>query len=157
MRINLLTTLMSLLTGTLIAQKMGNKNLDVAKRAFAAWEVGENSGDYEAFKKLLAADFELFSHPLQPARGVFKGVQALAKMNELIASREKSPNNLRFSNITITQNENTFVFMFDSAGKVAGDFDYKGWNAIALTVKTGKIVGFREYFGDVEPNWFKAE
>ena len=31
------------------------------------------------------------------------------------------------------------------------------WNAVAMVIKSGRIVGFREYFGDVEPNWFKSQ
>jgi len=157
MRIVLLTGFLAVFAFTLTAQTTRNKNLKIAERAFAAWEKGENSGDYADFKKLLAPDFEIFSHPLQPSRGIFKGAAALAKMNELIASRKKSPNNLKFSNIIVTNNRNTFVFLFDSAGPVAGGFPYRGWNAVALTVKNNRISGFREYFGDVEPNWFKVQ
>ena len=157
MRIVLLTGILTVLVLNVSARSTRTKNLKVAERAFAAWEKGENSGDYADFKKLLSPDFEIFSHPLQPSRGTFKGTAALAKMSELISLREKSPNNLKFSDIEVTQNKNTFVFLFDSAGKVAGGFPYQGWNAVALVIKSGRIVGFREYFGDVEPNWFKSQ
>lgn len=130
---------------------------EIAARAFAAWEKGESSGDYDDFKLLLgAAEFEIFSHPLAPARGTFRGSDALAKMRELIAGREKTPNALRFSNVSIAAGEEVFVFQFDSEGTVAGGFVYRGWNAIALTIKNGKIVGFREYVGDLDPAWFGA-
>jgi hypothetical protein len=29
--------------------------------------------------------------------------------------------------------------------------------AIALTVAKGKVIGFREYLGDVEPLWFQKK
>lgn len=130
-------------------------NDKIAQAAFRAWEKGENTGDYQDFKNLLSPHFNLFSHPLQPARGVFKDSIALTKINELIALREKSPNNLKFSNIQMTKNQNTYVFIFDSEGKVGGGFSYLGWNIIVLIVEQSKVTGFREYFGDIEPNWFK--
>jgi ketosteroid isomerase-like protein len=133
------------------------QNLETAKRAFAAWERGENTGDYQEFKNLLGANFSLFSHPMQPSRGEFIGAEALQKMSELIAARERFPNNLKFSKITATQSGDTFVFLFNSQGKVAGGFSYEGWNAIVLIINNHKVVGFREYFGDVEPAWFKAD
>lgn len=155
MRLSILLTVMILFSNGIIAQEKTNKNMKIAKQAFAAWENGENSGDYSDFKGLLSPNFAFYSHPIQPNRGIFKGKEALSKMNELIKSRGKTPNNLKFSNVVVASGGNTFVFQFDSEGKVGGN-DYKGWNAIALTIESGKVTGFREYFGDVEPAWFKT-
>lgn len=155
MRLTLLLTIMILFSTSPIAREKTNKNMKIAKQAFAAWEKGENSGDYSDFKAMLSPNFAIYSHPLQPSRGVYRGKEALLKMNELIEEREKAPNNLKFSNVLVTSGDNTFVFQFDSEGKV-GSYDYKGWNAISLTIENGKITGFREYFGDVEPDWFKT-
>ncbi len=154
MRLTILLTIMILFSTGIIAQEKTNKNMKTAKQAFAAWEKGENSGDYSDFKTLLSPNFAFYSHPLQPSRGVYTGKEALSQMNELIKAREKAPNNLKFSNVVVTSGGGTFVFQFDSEGKV-GAYDYKGWNAISLTIENDKITGFREYFGDIEPAWFK--
>jgi hypothetical protein len=128
-----------------------------ASAAFAAFGFGEKTGDYSNFKALISKNFALYSHPIQPMRGVFKGALALEKMNELVAQREKTPNALTFSNVLRSCSSDTCIFQFDSEGLVAGSFPYKGYNTIALSVADGKITGFREYLGDVEPAWFQKK
>ncbi len=155
MRLIIFLTIMILFSTGIIAQEKSNKNMKSAKQAFAAWEKGENSGDYSDFKRLISPNFAFYSHPLQPSRGVSKGKEALSQMNELIKAREKTPNNLKFSNVVVSFGGSTFIFQFDSEGKVGAN-DYKGWNVIALTIENGKVIGFREYFGDIEPAWFKT-
>jgi ketosteroid isomerase-like protein len=126
-----------------------------AANAFRAWEKGESTGNYADFRAALSADFSLFSHPVQPARGVFRGLEAREKMNQLIDQRSQNPNQLKFANVRQHQTSDSFVFEFDSEGKVSG-FPYKGWNAIALTIGTdGRVTGFREYLGDIDPAWFQ--
>ena len=132
-----------------------------ANTAFEAWAVGEHGGDYTAFKSLLSPNFRLYSHPMSPERGVHTDGRALEAMLTLIKGREQTPNYLHFTNVIRTQGkttasgETTHVFLFDSVGKVAGGFPYQGYNAITLIVQARRIVGFREYFGDVEPAWFR--
>jgi uncharacterized protein with beta-barrel porin domain len=126
-----------------------------AEKAFRAWEKGESTGNYAEFRASLSADFALFSHPVQPARGVFTGVQAREKLNQLMDQRTQTPNQLKFANVRQHQSGNSFVFEFDSEGKVSG-FPYKGWNAIALMIGAdGRVTGFREYLGDIDPAWFQ--
>jgi hypothetical protein len=126
----------------------------IAINAFQAWATGERSGDYAAFKTLLSTNFRSYSHPISPKRGQYSGTNARAMMLELIAGREKQPNHLEFSNVIRTRNENTFVFLFDSKGEVAGGYPYQGFNAVAFTIEDDQVIGFREYFGDVDPAWF---
>jgi hypothetical protein len=128
-----------------------------AAAAFAAFGVGEKTGDYARFKALLSPNFALYSHPIQPSRGVFKGASALENMNELISQREKTPNALTFTNVQRFCSGDTCIFQFDSEGIIAGSFPYKGYNSIALSVVSGKVTGFREYLGDVEPMWFQKK
>jgi ketosteroid isomerase-like protein len=127
---------------------------EVAQWAFDAWQAGESSGDYSKFRALLADDFEIFSHPITPDRGVVKGTEAKKRLLKLIEDRRAKPNQLRFSNVRVFQSGREFVFQFDSEGKIAGSFPYRGWNTVALTIADGKVVGFREYLGDVDPKWF---
>jgi hypothetical protein len=127
----------------------------VAESAFRAWEKGESTGNYGEFRALLSPQFELFSHPVQPARGVFRGAQAREMMDNLIAQRTETPNQLKFTNVRTHQAQNSFIFEFDSEGKVSS-YPYKGWNAIQISIGSdNKIVSFREYLGDIDPAWFQ--
>jgi ketosteroid isomerase-like protein len=126
-----------------------------AQKAFAAWEKGEKTGNYADFQALISPEFEVFSHPVQPARGVFTGTQARDMMLKLTAERRQNPNQLAFSNIRVHQSKNSFLFEFDSEGEVSG-YPYKGWNAIRITIGTdNKVTSFREYLGDIDPAWFQ--
>lgn len=127
----------------------------VAESAIRAWEKGESTGNYSDFQALLSPQFELFSHPVQPARGVYRAAQAREMMAKLIAQRTQAPNALKFSNVRQYQTQNRFLFEFDSEGQVSG-YPYKGWNAIQISIGSdNKIVSFREYLGDVDPAWFQ--
>jgi ketosteroid isomerase-like protein len=131
------------------------QELSTAQRAFAAWEKGESTGNYADFQAIISPQFELFSHPVQPARGVFTGSQARDMMLNLTEQRRQNPNQLAFSNIRVHQSKNSFLFEFDSEGKVSG-YPYKGWNAIRITIGTdNKVTSFREYLGDIDPAWFQ--
>jgi hypothetical protein len=126
----------------------------LARKAFDAWATGERTGDYSAFLALLGPSFQLFSHPLFPR--VYRGPEALETMRGLIAQRQATPNNLTFSNVEVSANDGTVVFQFDSKGTVQGGaFPYAGWNIIVFTVDGGRLTGFREYLGFVNPAWFK--
>ncbi len=125
----------------------------LAQRAIKAWEKGESSGDYSDFKSLLSTDFDLFSHPLM---GVFSGREARAKMEGMIAEREKLPNALTFSQIVITTAEDYAMIAFNSQGTVmGGKYPYQGYNVIGFKITGEQISGFREYFGFVDPAMFK--
>lgn len=125
---------------------------DVAQLAFQAWARGEQTGFYDDYKALLSDSFRLFSHPLL---GRFIESEALTGMLALIAEREKTPNQLVFSDVRMAARENTFLFQFDSAGTVSGGFSYQGYNIIGLVVGDGRITGFREYFGHIDTQWFR--
>jgi activator of HSP90 ATPase len=127
-------------------------NTDLGKKAILAWEKGENSGNYTDFKALLATNFNLFSHPLI---GKFEGAEALKKMQNLISEREKTPNNLTFSDLKFSTNETSVTVQFHSKGTVQGKFHYEGFNIIVFYFEGSKITGFQEYFGFIDPNWFK--
>lgn len=127
----------------------------LAQQAFDAWHKGENSGDYSDFKVLLSDSFRTFEHPFA---GRFKNVEARDQINGMIAQREGFPNHLSFSDVSVTAINSTasdYYFHFRSTGEVMGKFQYDGYNIIIITVKNGKVIGFREYLGLIDPNWFK--
>ncbi len=151
-----------LLLGWLAAIGLGLASLgvmaqetNVAQRAFNAWQKGESTGNYADFLALVSPEFNLFSHPVQPSRGVFTGPQAREMMFKLTQQRTQNPNQLNFSNVRVYQLNNSYLFEFDSDGKVSG-YPYKGWNAIRLSIgPDNKITSFREYLGDIDPAWFQ--
>ena len=62
---------------------------------------------------------------------------------------EAAGNRLTFSNPQyVLTNGNSVMFEFESEGLYVGK-PYKGHNAIAFEVIDGKVMGFREYFGDL--------
>jgi ketosteroid isomerase-like protein len=134
------------------AQNKKTMNKQIAQQAFDAWGIAEGTGNYDTFKALVSTDFSTYSHPLY---GNFTGATAKEKMMELMTGREKNSNQLKFSNVVITNNGSQYAFAFDSEGKVAGGYPYKGFNIIVLTIDKQKVTGFREYFGFVDPAWFK--
>ncbi|WP_046245370.1 nuclear transport factor 2-like protein [Hymenobacter terrenus] len=124
----------------------------LAQRIFEAWQQGEKTGDYTAFKAFLGPEFRHFSYPLA---GQATGAAGLAKLHQLIAEREKTPNNLTFSRVELTSSATLFSFQFDSVGTVSGGFPYEGFNSISLRIEHGRLTGFQEYFGYVNPAWFQ--
>ncbi len=136
-------------------QTKTKKSMDqeTASAIFNSWQTGEAGKGYNSFKKYLTEErFQYFSHPLI---GNYSGKEAYKKLMALVEEREAKPNHLKFSNIISYQQNDGFCFQFDSEGKVADGFDYKGYNIIQLELKDGKAIGFREYFGYINPSWFK--
>lgn len=125
----------------------------VALEAITAWEKGENSGNYADFRKMLSTNFDLFSHPLL---ALFRGEVAKEKMLALLAERESAPNHLTFSQVVIATNDTVALVAFASKGKIMnGEVDYEGFNVIAFKIEGEQIKGFQEYFGLIDPGWFK--
>jgi hypothetical protein len=115
-------------------------------KAIEAWQTGEQTGNYDGFKKLMADDFDQFAHPLF---GRFSGEAAKSKMIEVITTRENMPNNLLFSDVNVSSNQQFALVSFHSKGKVMnGQYDYEGHNVISFKIEKGKVKGFSEYLGD---------
>lgn len=126
---------------------------DLGNKVFSAWQQGESTGDYTLFNSYISSKFTSFSHPLL---GKFEGEVALQKLKELITERESSPNSLTFSEIKILSNETFIGFSFRSQGTVqGGKFQYYGFNIIVFNIEDDSLKGFSEFFGYIDPNWFK--
>ena len=113
------------------------------REVLAAWEQGEHSGDYSAFRGLLG-QVRLFSHPYL---GRFEGLAAAEQLEGLMLGREAKPNRLTFSNVVVSTAPGVAVCLFDSAGLIGGETEYSGYNAIAFMLEGDRVIGFREYFG----------
>ena len=153
------TTAMVLIIFTFTSTMTQAQNMNVtdtqqkATEIFKAWQKAEFGQGYDSFKTFLnEKNFEFFSHPLL---GSYKGKEAFDKFYSLVREREVKPNNLTFHNIVTYAVKNVFFFQFDSEGKTSGGYTYKGFNIIQIEIKEGELVGFREYFGFVDPAWFK--
>lgn len=125
----------------------------IAKLVFDAWQEGEKTGNYDHFKSYLSEKFVLFSHPLM---GKYAHAEALNAIKNLIKEREQNSNALLFSEVSSFKKENAVLFQFNSKGTVQnGSFSYEGFNIILLAFDQEVFTGFQEYFGFIDPNWFK--
>ena len=125
---------------------------EIAQKAFDAWQTGERDGKYDDFLALLAPReaFVLYSHPTEK-RGVLMSGEGWDALKQLIAGRTANPNHLTFSSTKVFESDDAVAFQFDSKGRVAGlDKPYNGYNVIVFTIKSGKVVGFREYLGSLD-------
>ncbi len=146
--------LLTILSISVKAQPKTSLQMQVtAKKIFNAWQKGEAGNGYGDFKLYMdEGTFKKFSHPLV---GNHREKEAFNQLQSLIKEREAKPNQLQFKNVITYSFQNNFCFQFDSEGKVSGGFPYKGFNIIQLEIKGDKLVGFREYFGFIDPAWFK--
>lgn len=155
MKLNILLFISFITLNPLSAQR----SWTIADRAFKAWETGESTGNYTAFRQLMAPGFHTFAHPLRtdgkPTQ--LSGATARQHMEALMQARTANPNQLRFRNVVASYGDSTAVFQFDSEGTLAGGYPYRGYNVIALTIRGGQVVGFQEYFGDIDPLWFQTK
>ncbi len=129
--------------------------LRTGKKAFDAWQRGEYTGNYDAFKKVVAPDFNLFANPL---KGRFFGEDAPKALRELIAERESNRNSLTFSGVTSFVTGKRVGFQFDLSGTIKnGSQNYKSYHLIVFEVDDIRdlITGFSEYFGTLDSGWLK--
>jgi len=130
--------------------------LQTAEAAFQYFQNGWKNGDFADFLRLITDDFE-FSFPTGEHRGIFTGKTGRDKM--IAKCRDDAARGARLNLSeprTMAVDENTVIFEFASDGKF-GDYEYHGRNIVVLEVDGKQLCGFREYFGDVDPQLFAAE
>ncbi len=138
-----------LVSSNLFAQ---NKTKELAKKAIDLWQIGEKEGNYSLFtKEVDSTHFSYFSHPFV---GNLKGKEAYKALKKLIADRTINPNSLLFTNHQYFINKHKAVVIFNSKG-TAGKIKYDGPIAIQFEFLNNKIIGFTEYIGLINPDWFK--
>lgn len=150
----LLLPLVQLLVAPAQAQSGPAKSaqIQLAERAWQAWQLGENGGHYRIFRGLLdTVNFRQFSHPFV---GNKQAAGAYPALRDLMNSRTRAPNHLGFSRAEYFQNGAQVAVLFNSKG-TAGPIVYDGPVAIVFEFRNQKIVGFREYLGLIDPAWFK--
>ena len=119
-----------------------------ARQAFDLFAQGWESGDFEPYIALLADEMN-FWFPTGTHRGKFSGVAGREEMIAKCNDHTQAGDRLTLHPPQyVSSDGRSVIFEFDSEGLYGGQ-PYKGHNAIAFEVEDGKIVGFREYFGDL--------
>lgn len=120
----------------------------IARKAFDLFAQGWATGDFEPYIALLA-DEMTFWFPMGKHRGKFSGRVGREKMIAKCKDHTEAGDRLTLSEPQYTLVDDASVmFEFEADGLYA-DQPYKGHNAIAFEIKDSKVVGFREYFGDL--------
>lgn len=130
--------------------------LQTANTAFRHFQTGWKTGNFDDYLTMLTDDFE-FSFPTGEYRGVFTGKTGREKM--IGKCRDDAAGGARLilgEPRTIAIDGNTVIFEFASDGDF-GEHKYNGRNIIVLKIENEKVCGFREYFGDLDPQFFAGE
>ncbi|MEL6555593.1 MAG: nuclear transport factor 2 family protein [Cyanobacteria bacterium J06621_11] len=123
-------------------------DIATARKAFDLFAQGWATGNFDLYIALLAEEMT-FWFPMGTHRGKFSGAEGRQEMIAKCRDHEAAGDRLTFSSPHYAlSDESSVIFEFESEGLYAGE-PYKGHNAIAFEVKDGKVVGFREYFGDL--------
>ncbi|MEM8808083.1 MAG: nuclear transport factor 2 family protein [Cyanobacteria bacterium P01_G01_bin.38] len=127
---------------------MTDSMMTTARKAFDLFAQGWTTGDFEPYIALLA-DEMTFWFPTGVHRGKFSGVagrqEMIAKCHDHTAAGDRLT--LHPPQYALIDGHSV-MFEFESEGLYEGK-PYQGHNAIAFEVSAGKVIGFREYFGDL--------
>ncbi|HEU4404413.1 MAG TPA: nuclear transport factor 2 family protein [Polyangiaceae bacterium] len=126
----------------------------VARDAFERFRQGWRTGNFDSYLARLRRDDFEFSFPVGELRGRARGPEGYARMVRKLNADAQGGVRLELSEpLHVSTDGRTTVFEFESSGRI-GEIDYRARNAIALEVEGDQVVGFREYFGDVDPRMF---
>lgn len=117
--------------------------LAVAQQAFAHFEHGLATGDWQAFFDMLTDDFS-FWFPLGQFQGLNVGKDRAIEFFHYVS--KVYSDGLRLTLDRVTSNETTVVFEFRDEGLMWGN-PYKNRVAVSFDIRGNKICGYREYLG----------
>lgn len=127
---------------------MADAILTTARLAFDLFAQGWKTGDFDPYIELLAEEM-MFWFPTGVHRGQFIGVEGRQQMIAKCRDHEQAGDRLTFSLPQYVLSDGSSVlFEFEAEGLYAGQ-PYKGYNVIAFEIAGDKVIGFREYFGDL--------
>lgn len=118
--------------------------------ALEAWRrngIGHGGGTFEPWYQMLSPDVSI-TMPLGPFRGENRGIAAARAIYQAIAGA--TPRLTYDPPLRVTTKGNSVVIEFDDHGTIAG-YPYRNRIAASFDIKQGKVVAYREYFGDVDP------
>lgn len=117
--------------------------LAVAQQAFAHFEQGLATGDWQAFFDMLTDDFS-FWFPLGQFKGLNVGKARAIEFFSYVS--DVYSEGLTLTLDRVTSNETTVVFEFRDEGLMWGK-PYKNRVAVSFDVRGDQICGYREYLG----------
>ncbi|WP_088889192.1 nuclear transport factor 2 family protein [Leptolyngbya ohadii] len=120
-----------------------SNTLAVARQAFAHFEQGLATGDWQAFLEMLTDDFS-FWFPIGQFHGLNVGKERAQQFFSYVS--EVYSEGLTLTLDRVTSNETTVVFEFCDEGLMWGN-PYKNRVAVSFDVRGNKICGYREYLG----------
>ena len=122
--------------------------MTVARKVFDLFAQGWVTGDFGPYIALLA-DEMTFWFPTGSHRGKFIGAEGRRQMIAKCRDHNVAGDRLTLHPPQYVLTDGASVmFEFESEGLYGGK-PYMGHNAIAFEVKDDKVIGFREYFGDL--------
>ncbi len=116
----------------------------VGRRAFAYFQHGLETGDWNQFLDMLTEDFT-FWFPMGKYHGLNVGKERAQEFFQHV-TQAFHPGLKLTSLDRVTSNETTVVFEFRDEGMLLGE-PYKNRVAVSFDVRGDKICSYREYFG----------
>jgi ketosteroid isomerase-like protein len=120
---------------------------EVALEAWRCNARGHAGESFEPWYEMLAEDVVVFM-PTGPFRGETRGRDQVRAIYDAIAQAE--PRLVYEHPLRVTQSGNTVVIEFDDHGTIAG-VPYRNRIAGSFDIQNDKVVVYREYFGDIDP------
>lgn len=120
-----------------------------ALRAWRALAKAHDGGDFGAYLAMLTEDY-VFSMPLGEFRGQNVGRERAEACFRVIAASE--PHLHYHDPLRVSRQGDTVVIEFEDDGTIFGQ-PYRNRIASSFDVRGDKICGYREYFGDIDPDW----
>lgn len=124
----------------------------VALRAWRALADAHDVGDFKPYLAMLTEDY-VFSMPLGAFRGEHHGIAAATECYQQIAASE--PKLVFGDPMRVTRQGDTVVIEFEDAGTIMGK-PYRNCIASSFDVRGDRVCGYREYFGDIDPEMMVA-
>ncbi|MGJ5673160.1 MAG: nuclear transport factor 2 family protein [Nostochopsis sp.] len=118
--------------------------LKVGRQAFAYFQHGLETGDWNQFLDMLTEDFT-FWFPMGKFHGLNVGKERAQEFFQYI-TQAFNPGLKLTSVDRVTSNETTVVFEFRDEGILFGE-SYKNRVAVSFDIRGDKICSYREYFG----------
>lgn len=123
-----------------------NENIEIALKAFQALAKGHKAGSFDDYINMLSDDYTFYA-PVGEFRGKNIGKERAKQFYQAITDVKAD---FVFSDpIRVTSNEDTVVIEFTDKGTIMGQH-YFNRIASSFDIQDGKIIGYREYFGDID-------
>lgn len=122
------------------------ENITIALKAFHALAKGHKAGSFDDYIDMLSDDYTFYA-PVGEFRGKNVGKDRAREFYQAITDAQAD---FVFSEpIRITADSNTVVIEFTDEGTIMGH-QYFNRIASSFDIVEGKIIGYREYFGDID-------